>query len=183
MLNFKREKKELVYQGKIINVYKDYLVTPDEKKVVYDLVEHKHGGGAAVLLIDEFENCILVEQYRNTLDKTSLEIPAGMYNFPKEPGDICARREAEEETGYIPKNIFYICNTISAVGVYSERVDIFIGINLKKSNTNLDPNEFIDIKKIHISKCIEMIFNGEIIDSKTIIAIMGYKEAKDHFKF
>ena len=40
----------------------------------------------------------MVTQYRNALERDTLEIPAGKLDAPGEPGIECARRELEEET-------------------------------------------------------------------------------------
>lgn len=42
----------------------------------------------------------MVRQYRNALDRFTLELPAGKVDAPDEPKELCAARELEEETGY-----------------------------------------------------------------------------------
>lgn len=42
----------------------------------------------------------MVRQYRNALDRFTLEIPAGKLDEPDEPKIECAYRELEEETGF-----------------------------------------------------------------------------------
>ena len=68
MVEFKRKSLELLYDAKIVALYKDVLETPDGGEVVYDLIKHKSGGGAGILLVDEEEYTYLVRQYRNSLD-------------------------------------------------------------------------------------------------------------------
>lgn len=53
MVEFKRKSLELLYDAKIVALYKDVLETPDGGEVVYDLIKHKSGGGAGILLVDE----------------------------------------------------------------------------------------------------------------------------------
>ena len=43
---------------------------------------------------------LMVHQYRNALDRETLEIPAGGRDSVDEPYIDCAARELEEETGY-----------------------------------------------------------------------------------
>ena len=92
MVEFKRKSLELLYDAKIVALYKDVLETPDGGEVVYDLIKHKSGGGAGILLVDEEEYTYLVRQYRNSLDAVDLEIPAGGYSFHGESGETCALR-------------------------------------------------------------------------------------------
>jgi ADP-ribose pyrophosphatase len=174
MIKFKRIKQELVYDSKVVALYKDYLETPDGDRVEYDYVKHKAGGGAGILLVDENDYIYLVRQYRNTIDDVNLEIPAGVYSNHTETGIECAIREGEEETGYVPEEICHISKVMSSIGAYDESTDIYIGRKLKKGHTHYDSLEFIEIVRLPIDEAVKKIYNGEIIDSKTIIAILAY---------
>lgn len=178
MINFERQKLDLLYDSKIVALYKDFLKTPKGNIVEYDYIKHKSGGGAGVLIVDDKEYTYLVRQYRNSIDAINIEIPAGGYSYNGEPGINCAIREAEEETGYIPENLYHISNMISSVGTFDEKTDIYIGTKLKRGNRKLDPDEYIDIIYIPVDDAINMIYNGEIIDSKTIVALFAYKDMK-----
>lgn len=178
MNEFKRKKMELLCSSKIVELYKDYLETPDGRTVCYDFIKHKKGGGAGILLVDENEYTYLVRQYRNSINRMSVEIPAGAFNYPEEEGKVCALREAEEETGFIPENVYHVTNLVSSIGTFDETTDVFIGTKLKRGSKHFDENEFIELLHIPISEAIEMIYNGTIVDSKTIAAIFAYKEMK-----
>ena len=93
----KRIKRELQCQGTIMSYYKDTVVLPDGNTEVYDFVGH-HGAAAAVGVLED-GRLVMVRQYRNALDRFTLEIPAGGLN-PDEPTVTAAARELEEETGY-----------------------------------------------------------------------------------
>ncbi len=178
MLEFIKEESKLVYDSKIVSLYKEHLKTPKGNIVEYDYIKHKSGGGAGALVVDENEYTYLVKQYRNTLDKVNIEIPAGGYSFIGEKGLDCALREVEEEIGLIPENMYHVSNIISSVGTFDEKTDIYIGTKLKKGVRKLDPDEFIEIIHIPIDEAVAMIYSGEIIDSKTIVALLAYKDMK-----
>ena len=178
MNEFKRKKLELLCESKIVKLYKDYLETPDGRVVEYDFIKHKKGGGAGILLVDEKEYTYLVRQYRNSIDGLSVEIPAGAFNYPDEEGKICALREAEEETGFIPQKVYHVTKLVSSIGTFDETTDVFIGTDLIKGKKHFDENEFIELLHVPISEAIDMIYDGTIVDSKTIAAIFAYKEMK-----
>ena len=180
MEEFKRKKMELVYDSRIVSLYKDYLETPKGNIVEFDYVKHKPGGGSSVLLVDENEYTYLVRQYRNTISGICIEIPAGGYSFPGESGEVCAMREAEEETGLIPEKMYHVANMISSVGAYDEKTDVYIGTNLKKGKVNLDEDEYVELMHISIADATKMIYTGEIIDSKTIVALLAYRDMKNN---
>ena len=54
---------------------------------------------------------VMVRQYRNALERETLEIPAGCRDSKTEDTAYCAAREMEEETGYRSTNvnIYYPC--------------------------------------------------------------------------
>lgn len=178
MEKFVRKSLDLAYDSKIVALYKDTLETPDGRTVVYDYIKHKSGGGAGVLLVDDQEYTYLIKQYRNSLDDISLEIPAGGYSFIGESGEVCAVREAEEETGYIPTKVYHVANAISSVGTFDEKTDIYIGTQLIEGKQKLDVDEFVEIVYISIEEALKLIYEGKIIDSKTILALFAYKEFK-----
>ncbi len=174
MVEFTRIKREKTYESVLVEAYKDHLQTPDGNVVVYDFLHHKTNGGAGVLLVDAEENTYLVKLYRNSIDRANLEIPAGAYSKPGESGEVCAIREAEEETGLIPQKLVHISNMVSSIGTYDERTDVFIGTDLKTGSRHLDPSEYIDVVKMPVSEAFSLVKDGTIIDSKTVVALYAY---------
>lgn len=179
MVEFERQKLELLYDSKIVALYKDYLKTPDGNIVEYDLIKHKTKGGAGILLVDAEENVYLVKQFRNSINAVDLEIPAGGYSFDGEDGKVCAIREAEEETGYVPQKVIHVTEIVSSIGTFDEKTDIYIGTDLKPGNIKYDEDEYIEIVKMSYKEAKEKVYSGEIVDSKTVIAILAYSDLKN----
>ena len=71
----KRVKRERVYQGTIVDVYKDYMEFSNGNHEVWDYIHHK--GAAAVIPVMDDGRLLMVRQYRNALDRFTLELPAG----------------------------------------------------------------------------------------------------------
>ena len=91
----------------------------------------------------------------------------------EDPGQ-CAVRELEEETGYIAQELQFVTKTYLAIGTSNEQTYIYIATDLKKGIRQLDPEEFIRIRRLSLAEAMTMIQTGEIVDSKTIIAILAY---------
>ena len=115
----------------------------------------------------------MVCQYRNALERDTLEIPAGKLDDPEEEGILCAARELEEETGYRCDQLERLLTLRTTVAFCDEKIEIFVARNLIKTKQHLDEDEYVDVK----AYTVEKIFAGEIQDSKTIAAILAY-EAK-----
>lgn len=170
-----REKRELAYEGAIVKVYKDHLLI-DGKKAVWDYIQHN--GAAAVVPVLENGKILLVRQYRNALDRYTLELPAGKVDSKDEPRRICAFREMEEETGYkveSPEELEFLIRIDTMVAFGDEEIDIFVARNLSKGEQHLDENERIDVEEWEMDDLVELIYKGELKDSKTVAAILAYK--------
>ncbi|MDD3138708.1 MAG: NUDIX hydrolase [Lachnospiraceae bacterium] len=169
----KRIKRELKYKGSIIEMYCDHVQIPNGNVAKWDYIHHN--GAAAVVPLTKGGKILMVRQYRNALDRYTLEIPAGALNEPAEPGINCASRELEEETGYRSEDLEWLITIRTTVAFCNEKIDIFVAKNLILSEQNLDEDEFIDVKAYSMDELKNKIFTGEIEDSKTISALLAYE--------
>ncbi|WP_250278705.1 NUDIX hydrolase [[Clostridium] colinum] len=161
------------FNGKIIDVKVDTICLPNGNSAKREVV--LRGDAAAIVPIDENGNVILVEQYRHPALSMILEIPAGMLEEGEDPKK-CAIRELEEETSLIAKDVTHITTMYPAVGFCTEKIHIFLARQLEQGKFNFDEDEFINVKKMPIEKAIDMIYTGEIIDSKTIVGLLACKK-------
>ena len=167
-----RLKRQLRYQGTILKIYED-TVLANGHEAHWDFIHHD--GAAAVVPVMDDGRILMVSQYRNALERETLEIPAGKLDKPDEPGIDCARRELEEETGYRSDNLEWLLSLRTTVAYCNERIEIFIARDLISSHQHLDEDEFVDVKPYSLKELKEMIFSGKIEDSKTIAAILAYE--------
>ena len=175
MEGYEKIEQRLMHQGKVVGFYEDIVKLPSGKVVTWDLVKHK--GAAAVVPVTEKGTILLVKQYRNALDQETLEIPAGGI----EPGETpleCVTRESEEETGYRAGKMEHLMTIVTAIGFCDEKIPIYVASDLRPSKQHLDEDEFIDVKEFTIEEIKEMIFDGRIIDAKTISGVLGYIAAQ-----
>ncbi|MFQ9510660.1 MAG: NUDIX domain-containing protein [Lachnospiraceae bacterium] len=173
MDHVKRVKRELVYTGSILKFYKDTVETPDGRTAEWDYIGHK--GAAAVLPVTEDGKLILVRQYRNALDRLTLEIPAGARNDPEEPTIACAFRELEEETGYKAEKLEFLITLRTAVAFCDELIDVYVATGLTPGEQHLDEDEYVEVEVYTVEQLTAMILDGTIQDAKTVAAIMSYK--------
>lgn len=172
MKEFKRLDRELVYKGSIIDFYKDTVQVPNGNIVKWDFIEHK--GAAAVVAVNDEGKLLMVKQYRNALDRDTIEIPAGGLNGRDEPTIVAAARELEEETGYACDQLEFLISIRTTVAFCNEKIDIYVARNLRKTKQNLDEDEFIQIEPIALVELEAMILEGKIEDSKTVSAVLAY---------
>ena len=97
MEHIERVQRELKYKGTILSMYADTIKVPNGNTAVWDFIGHQ--GAAAVVPVTDDGKILMVRQYRNSVDRYTLEIPAGGLNSKDEPTIEAAARELEEETG------------------------------------------------------------------------------------
>lgn len=169
----KRIKRELVRKGVIVNMYTDYMEMPDGRIAEWDYIEHKKGA-AAVLAVLPDGRILMVKQYRNALDRMTLEIPAGARDSVTEDTAVCAKRELEEETGYACGRLEKLLSLKSTVAFCNEFIDVYLATELSPGVQHLDEDEYIDIEAYELSELCEKVYAGEIQDAKTVAAILAY---------
>ena len=170
--HIKRVDRILKYKGSILDIYTDVIETPDGHRAEWDYIDHR--GAAAVVSVLDDGRLLMVRQYRDALDRETIEIPAGGLNGWDEPTINAAARELEEETGYRSDNLTKLVSVVTAVAFCNEVVDVYLATGLVKTSQHLDEDEFIDVEKYTLDELKDMIFAGTIQDSKTISAVLAY---------
>lgn len=163
--------RELKYQGTILKIYEDRVIS-NGHECRWDFIHHD--GAAAVIPVMEEGKILMVRQYRNALDRFTLEIPAGKLDSPDEPTLDCAARELEEETGYRAESMEFLISVNTTIAFCDEHIDIYLARDLKPSHQHLDEDEVIQVEEWELKDLEEMIFSGKITDAKTMAAILAY---------
>ena len=170
---FKRLDRKLVYHGTIIDYYRDTIQVPNGNIAEWDFIGHK--GAAAVVPVREDGKLLMVRQYRNALERETLEIPAGGLNGREEPTDQAAMRELQEETGYHTDHVELLTSIYTTVAFCNEKIDIYLARGLKdRGNQHLDEDEFINVEAYSVEELKQMIYDCRIQDAKTICGILTY---------
>lgn len=170
----KRVARELMYEGVILKVYKDTMKFENGNEEKWDII--LHNGAAAVVPVLDDGRILMVTQYRESVERETLEIPAGKLDSAEEAGLLCATRELEEETGYKSDDIEWLLTMRTTMGFCNEKIEIYVSRNLTASKQNLDENEYVDVKPYSVGELKELIYTGKIEDSKTIAAILAYED-------
>ena len=165
----KKISSQTVYKGSFLDVKKDNVVLPNGKNSTREWINHP-GAVCCIPVLENGEIC-LIKQYRYPIKKYVIELPAGKLEVGETPID-CAKRELEEEIGFEAKKIRFLTMFYPAVGFVNEEMHLFLAEDLKKADTNLDDDEFIELIPKTLGQAVEMIYSGEITDAKTIIGLV-----------
>ena len=157
--------EKLIYTGNYLTITNVNVELPNGKTTNRDII--KHPGACAILPFLDNNTIVLIEQFRKPLNQTLLEIPAGKLN-KNEDITLCAKRELQEETGYIAKNIQFLGKIATAPGFCDEIIYLFKATDLTLGEKHCDDDEFTEIKTFSLDEVKALIKKGEIIDTKTI---------------
>ncbi len=163
--------RELKYQGTILKIYEDRVLA-NGHECRWDFIHHD--GAAAVIPVTAQGKILMVRQYRNALDRFTLEVPAGKLDRPDEPTLECAARELEEETGYRAGTLEFLISVNTTIAFCDEHIDVYLARDLQPSHQHLDEDEVIQVEEWTLEDLEEMIFTGRITDAKTMAAILAY---------
>jgi ADP-ribose pyrophosphatase len=157
-----------IFTGKIVKLRVDTVALPDGRESTREIVEHR--GAVAIVAINQNNEIFMVRQYRKPVEKTLLEIPAGTMEDNEDPLD-CARRELSEETGLTAAHWEHILSYYSAPGFSDELLHLYLATDLQPGDTHPDQDEFLELVKMPLKEACTLIYNGTIVDGKSIIGI------------
>ena len=169
---FERLDRKLIHRGAIIDLYQDSVRTPSGHVAKWDFIGHK--GAAAVVPVTERGTILMVRQYRNAIDRYTLEIPAGGRDSLEEKTYDCAARELEEETGFRSDHLELLIQLKTAVAYCNEFIDVYVAKDLVPSHQHLDEDEVINVERWSVEDLQQLIYTGKMTDAKTVAAIMAY---------
>lgn len=163
-----------VYDGRLIKVDLDRLRAPTGVELELEIIRHP-GAAAVVPLLSGLEaddpTVLLIRQYRYAANGTIWEVPAGVLEPGEEPA-ACARRELLEETGATAEKIEHLVSVFTTPGFTDERIHVFLATGVTVGEPNLERDEFIEVKGVPLSVALAKIRDGEILDAKTVVALM-----------
>ena len=170
--DIRRTDRKLVRECHVFDLYEDTMETSTGHTAYWDFL--KHNGAASVVPVTDDGKILMVRQYRNAVDRYSIEIPAGKKDDPSETGLSCAMRELEEETGYRSDTFEFLIHLVTAIAYCNETIEIYVAKNLVPTAQRLDEDEFIDVIPYDVKTLHDMILSGELQDAKSVAAIMAY---------
>jgi ADP-ribose pyrophosphatase len=161
--------QELAFKGKHVQVRLDRILDTAGNTTTLEIVVHP-GAVCVVPLLDNGE-VVLVRQYRHATGTRLLEICAGGLNPGEDPMDA-ARRELEEETGYRAGKLVERARFWTTPGFTTEFMYLYEATDLKKTQTNPDADEIIDVEIATQQECLRMVDDGRIQDAKSILGLL-----------
>lgn len=167
---FTREHKvasKRIWDGHIINLRVDELDN-EGSKTTREVIEHN--GGVVIAGVTAEDKVILIKQYRYSLDKELIELPAGRIEMGENPAHA-AIRELTEETGYRAENWKELARMYTAPGFCNEILYVYLATELQHVGKNLDYDEETEVLELTLAEAWKLVTEGIIEDAKTIAGL------------
>jgi ADP-ribose pyrophosphatase len=157
-----------LYKGSLFSFNTEDVILPNGRRAEIAMV--RHPGSTAVVPLSGEKTVILERQYRHPVAEYLFEIPAGTIEPGESPVD-CARRELEEETGYVADELIELAR-LDMIPAYSdEKIYLYLARGLTPTQQNLDMDEIIEVLEFPLELALEMTVNGQITDALTVLAL------------
>ena len=166
---------EAVFDGKLLHVRRDSVRLPDGSIATREYVVHP----GAVLMVPVLPDgrLVAIRQFRYPVGRVFVEFPAGKLD-PGESAIATAKRELEEETGYVATKLTPLGGIHSVVGYSNEWIDFFVAEGLVDMGAKPDDGEFLEVVVMSVDEMLAALDRGEITDAKTVAALLLYARRK-----
>lgn len=171
-MDLKRLKRDVLYTGKVFDLIVDQVEYPSGNKGVREIAHHP--GGAVVVPLFENGTVMMVRQLRYPLGVHVLELPAGKLDKGEDPA-AAARRELEEETGWLASSLNKLTSIYTTPGFCDEELHIYLATGLHPAEDGHKREEGERSMTVHflpLSDAVKMAEHSELKDSKTIIGLL-----------
>ena len=128
-----------------------------------------------VVAITEDRHIVLVEQYRQGTQHTTLEIPGGMVDPEDESPQAAARRELLEETGYASDSWSHIGVVEPNPATHSNRCFTYLALNAKQiAPPTPEGLEELELILEPVSRIPELLRSGRITHALVVAALQWW---------
>jgi 8-oxo-dGTP pyrophosphatase MutT (NUDIX family) len=126
----------------------------------------------AVLATTDEGEVVFVDQYRHGAARVSRELPAGVIDGG-ETAEQAARRELEEETGFVAADFVPLLTTNTEPSRHTNRAHFFFARGARRASAQrMDPSENIDVALMHARDILPAIETGRILHGVHVGAIL-----------
>jgi ADP-ribose pyrophosphatase len=160
-----------VFDGVVLKLRVDTVRLPDGGQGLREVATHP--GGVVVMPVMPDGKVVLVRQFRYSVGHTLLEFPAGKLDTSPTTGQkedplLAAKRELQEETGYVAQHWTPLHSIHTAPGFTNERLYLYRAEGLTLAERLTQPDEFVETVMLTLDELLHGVKQGEVTDAKTL---------------
>jgi ADP-ribose pyrophosphatase len=157
-----------VYRNHWMRVREDRILRSNGEEGIYGVVEKDDG---AIILPIENGHVWLVEQFRYSVQQSSLELPQGSWEREVSNPEDLARGELKEELGLEAKEMIHLGTLWIATGFLRQNLHVFLATGLTPTEKAPDAEEHDLVPhSVSLAEFERMMLGGTIRDGCTLSA-------------
>jgi 8-oxo-dGTP pyrophosphatase MutT (NUDIX family) len=166
---WKRQASRQIAECRVFNVREDFCRRlSDGVEHTFFVVENPDWVNVVALTKDKM--ILMIEQFRHGIEDITLEIPGGIIDENESP-ETAARRELAEETGYSPREMFYLGKSRPNPALQNNWCHHFLALDCEQTDeAKFDEHESAVTKLLTLPAITNLILTGEIAHSLVIAA-------------
>ena len=169
-LTEKQVRSELIYDGRILSLYRDDVELPNGGSGVREYI--RHVGAVCVVPVTDDGKIVIEKQFRYPFHAVLTEIPAGKLDGREKPPEEAARRELREETGATAAELIPLGDYYPTCAYTDEVIHMYLARGLSFGERALDEDEFLNVKLVPLEEVVRDVLEGKIKDGKTQTAVL-----------
>ncbi|AIF82120.1 NTP pyrophosphohydrolase [Candidatus Nitrososphaera evergladensis SR1] len=169
-----------VYGHRYLSVYEDEMDLAGKRKKTY-IRGRRLDYSTIVPFSDDAKSILTIKSYRHLVDSYQVEVPSGYIEKGESPLQA-ARRELEEETGYVAKKMVLVGSYTLDYSMFEQTGNVFAAYGLEDTGTKrLGSMEKISqVSFVPVQRVKKMLLEGRILNAASIVALyraIHYNEA------
>jgi ADP-ribose pyrophosphatase len=166
---WKRRTSRHLFESPWFKLRQDEVSLPGGEQITYTFVEHP-GYAMVVPLLDD-GRVVLEQVYRYTVQETLLECPSG--GLDGDAPEVAARRELEEETGWLAGRLHPLGSFFGSDGISDERCHLFVATELDESGCMArEATEQIEVVLMPFEEAVDLALEGKVKDAPSALALI-----------
>jgi 8-oxo-dGTP pyrophosphatase MutT (NUDIX family) len=168
-----------VFEGKVWDIYSDTVLFAGHEMTREYM---KHSGAVAVLAIDDDDQVLLINQYRQPIQLRDWELPAGLLDVEGEPPLEAARRELAEETDLVAAEWTPLITINSTPGGTNEVIHIFEARGLSAAHTShlrTEEESEIIVRWVALEEVVAAVLEGRLSNAPLIVAVLAARARRE----
>ncbi len=166
------EHEKTMFQSQRFNVVRLIHRIDDSTQIEKDVI--RHPGAVVILPIVEPDRVCLIRNFRVSVNRHLIELPAGTLEAGEDP-EKAAHRELIEETGYVADKIQPMRSFVVSPGILDEEMHLYAATGLRIGQPQREEGELIENLVVPWEEAIDMVRNEQISDAKSIIGLLSYE--------
>ncbi|GAB3248215.1 NUDIX hydrolase [Arthrobacter pigmenti] len=177
-----RVDSEVVYEGRIWNVVKDrFRLTDEGEPLVRDYIDHP--GAVAVLVMNDADEVLLINQYRQPTGMNLWEIPAGLLDVEGEDFQPAAARELAEEADLTAEHWNVLVDFFNSPGSSSEAIRIYLARGIgtvphHELHERTAEEAEIELAWLPLDEAVNAVLEGRIHNPSAVNGVLAAAAAR-----